>query len=500
MPFAGRQLSELFQTLRFRLTLWITLVVTLMVVLTMLTVRAVVLQRLQADFDQVLIENTKDISPLINQFHTKLRRLAQELDSKVHLHSDRGLFLQIFGADKHLLWSSTNVPAELPPPDFSIESRQLFDFGGERVLEVPPDTALGEGQPGPPFFLRSGCSRGPLQEDVELVNNIMLLASSLIILLAPLGGFVLAGRATRPIAWIISTAARLQPSNLNERLPIRGNGDELDQLSQTINGMLDRIASYIERNQEFVANAAHELRSPLAAIRSTVEVGLNRGRTPEEYALLLGEVMEEVTRLANLVNRLLLLAEGDAGRLGAKDQATRLDKIVRESVDMFEAVAESQDVRLTAGALPPALVPGDEFHVRQVVRNLIDNAIKFSPAPGTVEVSLHADLLRKQAVLSVKDQGIGIPAEMQPHIFDRFYRVDKSRNRLSRRGGSGLGLSICRSIVTALQGEIAVDSPPSGGSTFTVRLPMLVENTLADEKHLVLPSSPRELRVGEPGA
>jgi two-component system, OmpR family, heavy metal sensor histidine kinase CusS len=263
---------------------------------------------------------------------------------------------------------------------------------------------------------------------------------------------------------------------------------------------LDRIASYIERNQEFVANAAHELRSPLAAIRSTVEVGLNRGRTPEEYALLLGEVMEEVTRLANLVNRLLLLAEGDAGRLGAKDQATRLDKIVRESVDMFEAVAESQDVRLTAGALPPALVPGDEFHVRQVVRNLIDNAIKFSPAPGTVEVSLHADLLRKQAVLSVKDQGIGIPAEMQPHIFDRFYRVDKSRNRLSRRGGSGLGLSICRSIVTALQGEIAVDSPPSGGSTFTVRLPMLVENTLADEKHLVLPSSPRELRVGEPGA
>jgi two-component system, OmpR family, heavy metal sensor histidine kinase CusS len=328
-------------------------------------------------------------------------------------------------------------------------------------------------------YVRSGCSRDALEEDIALLNRIMILASSLIILFAPLGGFVLAGRATRPIAWIISTTARLQPANLNERLPIRGTGDELDQLSQTINGMLDRIASYIERNQEFVANAAHELRSPLAAIRSTVEVGLNRNRTPDEYASLLTDVMEEVTRLATLVNRLLLLAEGDAGWLGARDQSVRLDKIVRESVDMFEAVAESQGVQLTAGELPPALVPGDEFHVRQVVRNLIDNAIKFSPEPGRVEIALQTNVVPKYAMLSVKDQGIGIGPEMLPHIFGRFYRVDKSRNRLSPRGGSGLGLSICRTIVTALHGDISVASEPGHGSTFTVQLPLLEEHVPA---------------------
>jgi heavy metal sensor kinase len=490
MPFAARQLSELFQTLRFRLTVWITLVVALMVVVTMLMVRGVVLHRLQIEFDQALIDITRDIIPLLTTLQNRPTKLASELERRVHLHADRGLFVQILSPDQQLLWASANLPAKLPPPDVSAMERRLFDEGDYRVLEVPAGVPLGEGQPGAPQFIRSGCSQNPLSEDIDLLNRIMTLASTAIILLAPLGGFVLAGRATRPIARIISTAARLQPSNLNERLPLRGNGDELDQLSQTINGMLDRIASYIERNQEFVANAAHELRSPLAAMRSTVEVGMNRSRTPEEYAQLLDDVMEEVTRLANLVNRLLLLAEGDAGRLGASSQSARLDKVVLESVDMFDAVAESQGVQLTARELPPALVPGDEFHLRQVVRNLIDNAIKFSPAPGKVEVELCAEPARKQAVLRVKDQGIGIPADMQPHIFDRFYRVDKSRNRLSRRSGNGLGLSICRTIVTALHGEIAVASAPGQGSTFTVRLPLLEEGAAAAEGKQMQPSSP----------
>jgi heavy metal sensor kinase len=493
MPFAARHLSELFQTLRVRLTIWITLIVALMVVLTMLMVRQVVLHRLQVEFDQGLIDNARDsYIPLINKYQNRREKLEKELYDKVQLHSERGLFLQLYGPDQHVSWASDNVPDDLPPPRLAAPTRRLFDDVEEtyRVLEIPAGVSLGDGQPGPPLFVRLGCSRVPLNEDIELLNRIMLWASTLIIFLAPLGGFVLAGRATRPISWIISTTARLQPSNLNERLPIRGSGDELDQLSQTINGMLDRIASYIERNQEFVANAAHELRSPLAAIRSTVEVGLNCSRTPEEYAQLLADVMEEITRLANLVNRLLLLAEGDAGRLGAHSQSTRLDKIIHESVDMFEAVAESQDVHLTATGLPSALVPGDEFHLRQVVRNLIDNAIKFSPAPGKVEVALRIDPLRKQAILTVTDQGLGIPADMQPHIFDRFYRVDKSRNRLSRRGGNGLGLAICRTIVTALHGEIGVESQPGQGSTFTVRLPLLEDAAPAAEERQLLPTSP----------
>ena len=270
----------------------------------------------------------------------------------------------------------------------------------------------------------------------------------------------------------------------------KGKGDELDQLSQTINGMLDRIATYIERNREFVANAAHELRSPLAAIRSTVEVALNRSRTPEEYTLLLTDVMEECSRLAGLVNRLLLLAEGDAGRLGARDQSVRLDKVVREALDMFEGVAETRGITLHSTDLPAVIVPGDEYHLRQVVRNLIDNAIKYNRNPGEVVVHLRVDSARKQALLIVKDSGIGIDKEVLPRIFERFYRADKARTREKERAGYGLGLSICQTVIQALHGEITVESDAGRGCTFTVRLPLIEDPTSlahSGDKHIPLP-------------
>ena len=201
-------------------------------------------------------------------------------------------------------------------------------------------------------------------------------------------------------------------------------------------------------------------------------MALDRLRTPEEYAGLLTDVAEECSRLTNLVNRLLLLAEGDAGRLAARDQVAQLDKVIRESVNMFEAVAESKGVELKIVNLPAVSATGEEYHLRQVVRNLIDNAIKFTPAAGRVTVDLVADRDKKQARLHVKDSGIGIPAEDLPRIFERFYRGDRSRCRDNTPGGSGLGLAICKAIVTALHGTIDVKSHPGHGSSFTVTLPL----------------------------
>ena len=201
-----------------------------------------------------------------------------------------------------------------------------------------------------------------------------------------------------------------------------------------------------------------------------MEVTLNRPRSAEEYQGLLSDVMEECSRLATLVNRLLLLAEGDAGRLTGRDQVASLDKLVRESLDMFEPVAETHGVRLRLARVDEALVPGDEFYLRRVV-NLIDNAVKFTQSGGSVELSVAVDHDKRQVRLGVADTGMGIPSEDLPRVFDRFYRGDKSRHRSNGQGGFGLGLSICQSIVKSLGGDISVTSKILQGSTFTVVLP-----------------------------
>jgi two-component system, OmpR family, heavy metal sensor histidine kinase CusS len=477
-----RRLREFFSTLRFRLVLWITLVVFAMVLVTNIGIREVEMRTLRHSYDQFLIASLEEVGSSIRLYD---RRMHQNLTpeqreralefyqgqwkDKVRANEYRAWFVQLFDDNKKLIWSSENAPP-FDIASFVGEGHGLYDDREHRVIEKKVTIS-----PEQHYYIRCGFRQLALQDDIELLNRYLLIVSFSILLAAPLGGYVIALRATRPISHIIAMTAHLQPSAMNERLPIRGTGDEIDRLSQTINELLDRLASHIERNRDFVANAAHELRSPLAAIRSSVEVGLNKSREPEEYAAILIDVMEEIGRLAGLVNRLLILAEGDAGRLAGKDQFTRLDKIVRESVDMFDAVAEMKGVRLTLGDIAPAIVCGDETYLRQVVRNLIDNAIKYNANPGAVNVHLRVESAKKQVLLIVSDSGIGIPAEVLPRIFERFYRADKSRTRENERAGYGLGLSICQTIVKALNGEITVMSEPGRGSTFVVRLPLVVD-------------------------
>ena len=485
--FSVQRARELFSTLRFRLVLWITLIVFLMVVVTNFSVREVEQRALQSSYDQFLHDSLEDVHLTINRLEGEnAAQFERDLEAKVAAYYSRSWFLQVFDERKHPTFTSKNAP-NLGPPDFTGDAKGPYNNNEHRVFAKKLHHTSGE-----VYYVRCGFNQTELQEDIDVLNRSILLASISILLAAPLGAYIIALRATRPITQIITTTEHLQPTNLNERLPIRGTGDEIDQLSETINGMLDRLASYIDRNRDFVANAAHELRSPLAAIRSSVEVALNRTRTPDEYAALLTDVVEEISRLAGLVNRLLILAEGDAGRIAGNDQFTRLDKVIRESIDMFEAVAESKSVRLIVGDLPAVLVPGDETHLRQVVRNLIDNAIKYNRNPGEVTVRLRSDASRKRAILTIEDTGIGIDRQVLPRIFERFYRADKARSREIEHAGYGLGLSICQSVIQALQGEITVDSEPGRGTTFTVSLPLIDENarSFAEVKPIPVESLP----------
>ena len=323
----------------------------------------------------------------------------------------------------------------------------------------------------PAFAVRVGSSLKPVEEDVAKLTGLTTYAGVALLFLAPLGGYWLSGRATHPLARIITTAARLRPSHMEERLPIRGSGDELDKLSQTINRFLDLIADYLERNREFVANAAHELRSPLAAIQSSVDVTLNTNRSVEEYEDLLGEIAGECGQLSVLINQLLLLAETDTARFVLESQPVALDGLVERSVDMFRGAAEERGIQLIAECTPDTLVNGDADRLRQVVNNLIDNSLKFTPRGGTVRVEVQPQPALRQVVLRVADTGLGIDPVDLPHVFERFYRGDKSRQREQAVHGNGLGLSICKSIVQAHGGDIQAYSTPGKGATFSIRLP-----------------------------
>lgn len=470
MPSAP--LSSSFRSLRFRLTVWNTAVVLLTVGAAFGFVRLGLRGSLLDETDAILDEDAHEVGLAIKEFYPMMQSIYQEMDRKAEGHKNRRLFVQLFDETGNELHSTSSTPKstllESPPR----RKAHFVTRGPYRLanyeLSIP-------GVPG--YTVRVGTNLAHIEADVARLTDVMAVAGLAILLLAPLGGFWLAGRATHPLGRIINTAARLRPSHMEERLPIRGIGDQLDQLSSTINSFLDQIADYLARNREFVANAAHELRSPLAAIQSSVEVALNAERSAEEYQDLLCEIVDECSRLGVLVNQLLLLAESDAGRLRTEREPVRLDQLVATSVEMFRGVAEERGLELSAVDLQSVTVPGEATRLRQVVNNLIDNSLKFTPTGGWIRVSLTTNPTTEQAILRVSDNGSGIAPADLPHVFDRFYRGDKSRQREDRNSGTGLGLSICQSIVAAHGGEIRALSTVGQGTTFEVILPTNLSET-----------------------
>ena len=241
-----------------------------------------------------------------------------------------------------------------------------------------------------------------------------------------------------------------------------------------INTFLDEIADHLRKNREFVANAAHDLRSPLAAIQSSVQVALQNPRTVEEHEELLFQIEEEVTHLSQLVNQLLQLAETEATAAEIPLEPVRLAEILQRAIEMFEPVAEEAGIQLKFQPANEVMVQGQPRQLRQVLTNLVDNAIKFTHRDGIVTLGLEADLKSGMGILTVKDTGIGIPPEAVDRIFDRFYQVEQSRQRFGLNRGNGLGLSICKSIIHSQGGTITVSSQPGQGTTFVIRLPLSI--------------------------
>jgi heavy metal sensor kinase len=451
------------------LTLWNTVVVLGASLAALVALREGARWTLQQEADLLLREETLELALAVQQLHPDRGAILEEFNRKAAGHAQHGWFVQLLAADGRPLWESEHAPPAIRRrPVMMHEPFLLFTEEGFRVGQRQV-----EGPPAPRYTVRIGTPTANIAAEVNRLMRWMLPIAAGLAVAAPLGGYLLARRATSPIRQIIETTRRLRPSRLSERLPIRGAGDELDQLSAEINDFLDQIAGYLERHREFIGNAAHELRSPLTAILSSVDVALSKDRSPLEYQELLFTLNDECEQLRILINQLLTLAENDAVGRERPTAPVPLDELVQKSLEVFGAVAEDREIALKA-EVQPVRVPGDAVRLRQVVNNLLDNALKFTPAGGRVTVNLHRDPARREAVLTVRDTGLGIPREELPRVFDRFYQVDKSHHRNGQHG-NGLGLSIVQSIVQLHGGSIDVESEPGRGTAFSVRLPNLTE-------------------------
>ena len=313
----------------------------------------------------------------------------------------------------------------------------------------------------------------PLEEIEEALRQlllILLVAVPSVLILAVVGGLFLANKALRPVDEITNTARKIGSSgDLSQRIRLKKKvNDEIGRLAATFNEMIAKVENSFQQIKRFTADASHELKTPLTILRGEIEVGLKRLRTPEEYQKILASNLEEVKHMSRMVEDLLTLARADMGALELRKEVVDLGGLVREVWEEVRLWAEDKGVELLFQEDGEARVMGDRGRLRQLALNLIDNAIKYTPSGGRVELRVVRD--GDEVTFSVADTGEGIPPEDLQRIFERFYRVDKARSR--QRGGTGLGLSICKWIAEAHGGRISAESELGRGSKFHVFLPL----------------------------
>jgi two-component system, OmpR family, sensor kinase len=429
-----------------------------------------------------------------SQMKDNMSLVAQQISENISLdpdtgqitvHSSEGLDvmatypygIQVRGVDGSLVLASSNLGAFVDPLDGdTLNSKE----------NVTHEVYLGKGKAHAlvltvPIFSSRGDTVGTIQvlstlstidAAMERLFKIMLGVGMVALLLAFMVGSVIAGQALQPIDMISQAAKHITDAgDLSKRIPYYGPQDELGQLTSTFNATLERLERLFLTQRRFVADVSHELRTPLTTIQGNLDLLRRYGNDPTSMEA----IDSEVKRMSRLVGDLLLLAQADSGRLPLVESTVELGTLALEVFKQASVIA--QDVELSLGTIEAVHVRGDEDRLKQLLLNLVTNAIKYTPAGGKVTISVNQK--DDQAYIKVSDTGIGIPKEELEHIFDRFYRVDKARSRMM--GGTGLGLSIASWIAEAHHGHIWAESEIGKGSVFTLQLPSLDLPPVPDE-------------------
>jgi two-component system, OmpR family, heavy metal sensor histidine kinase CusS len=453
-------------SIRSRLALWYTAVLSLGLVLFSCTVWLGLRQTLRVDLATMLENQARGLEEYLRieeqDEPVDLRREIEEY-SKSWLQDH---LLIVYDDRKKLIYSNTGggsgslATAKLSS---SPEKPRKLVWKYRRYLSLNRNIPLKTGT------LRAFLAVSSAANDraVNLLGWLLVLAVPLFIACGAAGGYWLSRRALLPIDRITERARTIGVSNLSERLEVPHTNDQLQRLTETWNGMLERLEAAVLKISRFTADASHELRTPVAIIRLAAENALRRPRSEAEYQAALQDIQRESASMTQLIGDLLFLTRGDV-EMPLESESVFVDELVRNVCADLSPLASMKSIALTQNLPEKAvMVSGNSPALRRMLLVLLDNAIKYTPEGGHVSVHLKQD--HERVVLRVEDNGIGIPEEAKSHVFERFFRVDPSRSKES--GGYGLGLAIARAIVQQHNASIEIQSSDGGGSVFSVSLP-----------------------------
>jgi heavy metal sensor kinase len=457
------------RSVRLRLTLWYVLLLAITLAAFSAGVYVVLRHNLYDNLDDSIRNRANTFLDVVS-YESDRPTLAGRVSSDDPNAGES--FVRVFDASGGVTFDNSAAAGDAPIDPLAVDRALRGESGvrtvtvGDEPMRVRTFAIRRDGSIA--GVLEVGQSQGDLTDTLRALLLILAVAYPVTLAVASLGGVFLAGRALSPIDRLTGLARRISAEDLSQRLDLKLPDDEVGRLARTFNEMIARLDDAFRRQRDFTADASHELRTPLTAIKGQVEVALGKPRDVASYREVLQTVNEEVDRLIRMVGSLLTLARADAGQIPIASEPVNLGDLIAAVVDQVRPVAEERELTLGVAPGPAVTLHADEDLLLQLVLNLLDNAVKYTPPGGTVTAGWGTDGERTE--LWVRDSGIGIAEEASERVFDRFYRVDKARSRTE--GGVGLGLSICRWIAEAHGGSISIRSALGQGTVFTVSLPL----------------------------
>lgn len=481
-----------FRSLRFKLTLWYVLILGILLISFSSFLYFTLSKSLYRDVDQKLrslaeLIAAESVSPLSN---FGFGDFEQTLGASMNL-KPIGKFIQVLDESGRIGSKSDNLKNVQLPISLNAlknasnglityETNSSFKNAPLRIITFPVKEKNQTHK-----IIQVASSLEDVEDALNTLFIILVITVPLALMMASLGGQFLANKALKPVDHITQTARMITSKNLNQRMKPLKVKDEISRLIETFNEMISRLDQSFRQIKQFSSDASHELKTPLTILKGEVEVTLRKERSSGEYQQILRSNLEEINRMSQIVEDLLLLSKADTGELRLNKEKINLTEILNEVVAQMNILALDKKLHLqTSNHQEDIQIDGDALRMRELFINLIENGIKYTEEGGSIQITLSKETpspdrdpstwgngdQAKFVKIVVSDTGIGIAKEDQKKIFDRFFRVDKARSR--EQGGSGLGLSICKWIAEAHQGEINVESEMGKGSSFIVKLPL----------------------------